>query len=150
MPIPPLDNLGLLPKGIFDCSLTEIKDVFCNNKHRESLFDGLMHFLDVEWYPHGIDAPILIDGSFVRGKTSPDDIDLVLDVTGRSDADLVVALGLHFRREELKKLYSVDVWPRHQKMPTDLGTFFQYIGDKAAAELRLEPKYPKGILRIQS
>lgn len=149
MPIPPLDNHGLLPQGIFDCSLTEIQGVFCQNMHRQSLFDGLMNFLNVEWYPHGIDAPILIDGSFVRGKLSPEDIDLVLDVSGRSDGDFVIALGLHFRREELKQLYKVDVWTRHQKLPTDLGSFFQYIGDKAAAELRLEPKYPKGILRIQ-
>jgi len=150
MPIPPLDNHGLLPQGICDCSLTEIQNAFCQNAHRRSLFDGLINFLSAEWYPHGIDAPILIDGSFVRGTLSPEDIDLVLDVTGRSDRDIVIALGLYFRREELKQLYKVDVLPRHQMMPNDLGSFFQYIGDKAAAELRLDPKHPKGILRIQT
>jgi len=86
----------------------------------------------------------------VRDKLFPEDIDLVLDVTGHSDSDLVIALGLHFRRDELKRLYKVDVWPRHPKIPIDLGAFFQYIGDQAAAQLRLKPKHLKGILRIQS
>lgn len=148
MPIPPLDSYGLLPQGIFDCSLTEIQGIFCPNTHRLSLFDGLMNFLNTEWYPHRIAAPILIDGSFVRGKLSPEDIDVVFDMTGHSDQSLVIALGLWFRHDELKQHYNVDVWVRHPKIPNNLVSFFQYIGDKAAAELRLTPKHPKGILRI--
>lgn len=150
MPIPPLDNHGLLPQGICDCSLTEIQDAFCQNPHRQSLFDGLMNFLNTEWYPHDIAAPIFIDGSFVRGKPSPEDIDLVLDVTGRSDRDILISMKLCSRRNELKTNYKVDVWMKHPDFPNDLASFFQYIGEKAAAELRLKPKHLKGILRIQS
>ncbi|MGV8934175.1 MAG: DUF6932 family protein [Gallionellaceae bacterium] len=149
MPIPPLDSYGLLPQGIFDCSFPEIQIMFCPNTHRQNLFDGLMNFLNTEWYPHGIAAPILIDGIFVREKLTPDDVDVVFDMTGHSDQSLVIAFGLWFRHDELKLLYNVDVWVRHPRIPNDLVSFFQYIGDKAAAELRLNPKHPKGILRIQ-
>ncbi len=149
MPIPPFDSYGLLPQGIFDCSFTEIKDIFCLNAHRQNLFDGLMNFLNTEWYPHGIAAPILIDGSFVRGKPSPEDVDVVFDMTGHNNQSIAIALGLLFRHDELKLLYNVDVQLRHPRIPNDLVSFFQYIGDKAAAELRLNPKHPKGILRIQ-
>jgi len=149
MPIPPLDNYGLLPQGIFDCSLKEVQDAFCQNAHRQNLFDGLMNFLTAEWYPHGIAAPILIDGSFVRENSTPGDIDLVLEMDGHSNPSIAIALGLWLRNKELKLLYKVDVWVRHPRIPNDLGSFFQYIGDKAAAELRLEPKHPKGILRLQ-
>ncbi len=123
--------------------------MFCLNTHRQNLFSGLMRFLDVEWRPHDISAPILIDGSFVRGKLSPEDIDVVFDMTNHSHSSIIIALGLWFRHDELKSLYNVDVWMRHPNLPNDLFHFFQYIGDKAAAELGLDPKHPKGVLRIQ-
>lgn len=149
MPIPPHDNYGLLPQGIWNCTFVDIQTSCCWNAHRDSLFNGMMNFLNTEWYPHGILAPILVDGSFVRCKQNPDDIDMVLDMTEQDNPSLAIAIGLCLRRVELKRLYNVDVWVRHPQIPNDLATFFQYIGDKAAAELGLQPKNQKGILRIQ-
>ncbi|MDP2142756.1 MAG: hypothetical protein Q8J80_01375 [Gallionella sp.] len=149
MPIPLLDRHGLLPQGIFDCTFSEIQGVFCQNVHRQNLFSGLIHFLDIEWYPHAISAPILIDGSFVRGKQNPSDIDVVFDMTGHPNQSVATAIALWLRHDQLKHLYNVDVWIRHPQIGNDLISFFQYVGDKAAAELHLTPKHPKGILRIQ-
>lgn len=35
-------------------------------------------------------------------------------------------------------------WTRHPVIPNDLVLFFQYLGDKAAAELRMDHKIPRG------
>jgi hypothetical protein len=134
MPIPPFDNNGLLPPGIFDCTLEEIQAVYCSNPHRQTLFDGLMSFLQSEWYPHNIALPIFIDGSFVRNKPLPSDVDIVIDLTDQNDQVIGVGIALHFRRDELKDLYSVDVWPKHPKLGNDLG------------KSRISPRY-EGVVR---
>jgi hypothetical protein len=57
-------------------------------------------------------------------------------------------LRCEMERATLKSRYHVDVGPRHPALPRDLAAFFQYVGDKAAAELQLPRTHPKGILRI--
>ena len=148
--IPALNDNGLLPEGIWDCAITEIEETFCWNPHRFALLKGLRKFLSEEWLDLGIGCPILVDGSFVRSKALPADIDVVIDLTDVVDLNiLALVLTLRFRHDQLKKTYNVDVWTRHPSIPNDMGVFFQYIGNKAAAELQLDSKHPKGILRIQ-
>lgn len=150
MTIPAFDDHGLLPPGIWDCTLGEIEDAFCWNDHRRGILDGLNRFLVREWTPLSIACPLFIDGSFVRKKPLPDDIDVVLDLSNITAIEpLALAIALRIRRDELKATYNVDVWAKHPRLPSDLFAFFQYIGDKAAAELHLDSKHPKGILRIQ-
>jgi hypothetical protein len=148
--IPPLDEHGLLPQGVFPATLEEIETVFAWNAHRKTLMEGLRDFLVREWCPLGLTCPVLVDGSFVRAKPLPSDIDVVIDLTHLEDIpSLALALTLRLRHDELKKAYAVDVWPRHPSLPHDLAAFFQYLGEKGAAELRLPSHYPKGILRIE-
>jgi hypothetical protein len=98
----------------------------------------------------GLDCPIYIDGSFIRQKPEPEDIDLVLDLSSLPTHDAIqMALEIRYRWDEFKRLYNLDVWTRHPSLPHDLVDFFQYAGDKAAAELHLDPKHRKGILRIR-
>jgi hypothetical protein len=148
--IPDFDQLGLLPVGVWDCSLAEIEASLGWNEHRRNLLASLKAFLEQEWKPLGLACPIYVDGSFIRRKQEPADIDLVLDLSALPTPEaLKIALALRYRWDEFKRLYNLDVWTRHPSLPNDLVDFFQYTGDKAVAELRVDPKHPKGILRIQ-
>jgi hypothetical protein len=80
----------------------------------------------------------------------PSDIDVVMDFTGFDARDEIMKfLELRFRHDEIKAAYHVDVWPRHPMIPADLAAYFQYVGDKCAAELCIDVKHPKGILRVR-
>lgn len=149
--IPPLDGNGLLPPGAWDCTLDDACERFCWNDYRRGLWTGLLAFLDNELRPVGVAVTLWIDGSFVRSKPLPSDIDLVVDLTELAPPELAwrIALPLRLRHDALKAQYHVDVWPRHPDLPNDIARFFQYVGDKAAAELNLEPTDPKGILRVR-
>lgn len=147
--IPQLDGNGLLPPGVWDCTLEEIQERFCWNDHRRELWQGLERFLDHEYRKLPIQFPLWIDGSFCRKKEIPSDIDVVLDVSSfDASIALPVVIPVHLRHDEIKAKYHIDAWPRHPNIPRDLASFFQYVGDKAAAELRLQPTDPKGILRV--
>lgn len=147
--IPPLDDHGLLPSGIHACTWQEIEDYFCWNTKRKTVFAGLQRFLDERWAPIGLNCPILVDGSFVRSKTLPEDVDIVLDLSEVTDMTAIAsALVLRLKHESIKLAYYCDVWVKHPLIPNDLSRFFQYLGDKGAAELQLSPEHPKGILKV--
>ena len=149
MPVPALDAHGLLPLGVHECSLDEIQAAFCWNAHRTSLFQGLQDFIDQCWRPLGIRADFWIDGSFTRKKELPDDIDLVADVSHVAETDMVPVILLHYFNARNKAAFHVDFWYKHPMLPHDLTEFFQYAGLKAAAELSLDAKHPKGILKVK-
>lgn len=91
---------------------------------------------------------------YVRRRDLPKDIDIVLDLQGLPAMDnsraLTMALQLRFEHDQLFREYHVDVWARHPLLPVDLAAYFQYAGLSAAAELRIDERHPKGILRIQA
>ncbi len=148
--IPQFDQHGLLPPGVHNCTLAEIENRLCFTDRRALLFQNLTRFVEAEWAPLDSGCPLLIDGSFARNKPHPDDIDVVMDLADARHANGAMgAMAIWLRHEEIKKAYNLDVWPRHPTFPKDLGAFFQYLGEKAAAELRLPVRHPKGILRIQ-
>lgn len=149
MPIPALDDHGLLPKGIFDCHWQDIQNKFCWNAHRQQLFDGAQQFLQSEWQPLRLEAQWWVDGSFTRNKEFPEDVDLVADISHLSLQAAFPAFLLWFQQERWKRLYAVDFWIKHPSLPNDLTHFFQYVGLKAGAELSLDTRFIKGILRIQ-
>ena len=85
MPIPNLDSYGLLPNGIYDCSLEEISTHFTWNQHRTTLYGNFLTFLQNELRPYFPD-PVFFDGSFVTDKETPEDTDVVLDLRNAPDA----------------------------------------------------------------
>ena len=92
---------------------------------------------------------VYIDGSFARSKPDPDDIDIVIDISGGTQQEAEQSFFAIQSSHELWKLtYSIDVHPYHPQLPLNLVSFFQYAGIKAGAELRINPKHPKGILRL--
>uniref|UniRef100_E6PP52 Uncharacterized protein n=1 Tax=mine drainage metagenome TaxID=410659 RepID=E6PP52_9ZZZZ len=147
--IPALDDRTLLPPGVWDCTLVEVQDQFCWNAHRQHLWRLFLRFLAVEIVPMHLGCPLYIDGSFTRAKVLPDDIDVVVDLAGIDDVRaLSLGLALRLRHDAIKTAYHVDVWARHPMLPHDFAAYFQYAGDKCAAELNLQPRDPKGILRV--
>jgi hypothetical protein len=147
--IPQLDGLGLIPEGIWDCTLAEIENRFCWNDHRRCLWGGFKSFISDVYSHCATGMPIWVDGSFTRSKPLPEDIDLVIDFSSQAiDRVAATMLSLRKRAGAFKTNYHVDVWVRHPEWPVDLAEFFQYVGDKAAAELNLQPKDTKGILRV--
>ena len=93
MPIPNLNEEGLLPVGIHDCTFPELETAFGQNwwvqdpqsesrrevlsPQRNSLCARLLAYLE-ELRRVGIDAEVLVDGSFVTAKPDPNDIDLIV------------------------------------------------------------------------
>lgn len=147
--IPQLDRHGLIPPGVWDCTLQEIEQRFVFNDHRATLWAGFIDFLRAEGGSIPAGATMLVDGSFCRNKPMPSDIDVVVDLTPiPADVSLQLMMELRFRHDELKNRYHVDLWSQHPLLPHNFIDYFQYIGDKAAIELQLHPKMPKGILKV--
>jgi len=87
MPIPALNEYGLLPPGTYDCTLAEIEQhfgQFQRSDRRCILFARLARFLR-EVAKVEFAVAIVIDGSFVTAKDEPNDIDLVLILSERHD-----------------------------------------------------------------
>ena len=148
MSIPALDGHGLLPVGIHDCSVEEMQASFGWNEHRRKLICGFTLFLSQEIF--GVfDYPVYADGSFVTDKKCPDDIDVVLELRGASDAESW--RGLMFMREHQERIrgqYGVDFWINFRSASDFVG-FFQYVGHKVAKHKGLDSGHAKGILRVR-
>lgn len=79
MPIPALDSSGFLPHGVFDCTLTEVRERFGRvqeTDRRPRLFVRLEELYRA-MQRSGLFESLLVDGSFVTSKAAPNDIDLV-------------------------------------------------------------------------
>ena len=79
MPIPEQDTNGLLPDGIFDCTLEEIRrrfGQFQGSDRRVELF-GRLDVLISAMRQSELFEELLVDGSFVTGKAAPNDIDII-------------------------------------------------------------------------
>jgi hypothetical protein len=89
MPIPELNEAGLLPAGIHQASLEEVRALFGRfqrTDRRPALFAKLSELLG-EARSTGLVVAVVIDGSFVTAKDEPSDIDLILVLDPRHDYD---------------------------------------------------------------
>lgn len=147
--IPEFDPHGLLPPGVHSCTMSEIGERFCWTSRRQILFDGLQKFITTVLPDIGFVGPILVDGSFARKKEEPGDIDVILDTTGMEETSFILLAYKVFENRPLwKDGFLVEAMVYSPNLPLNIVDFFQYIGEKAAAELNLDLKHPKGILRL--
>ena len=146
MSIPALNEDGLLPEGIHDCTPEEAQarfGSFQGSDRRLHLWAKLQEFLR-EVKACGLVEAVLLNGSFVTSKPAPHDIDLILVVRQSHDfsADLVPA--------EYNVLSKRRVFRRHQfdLLVARAGSeeFQRYVA--FFEQVRLEPGKSKGILRI--
>lgn len=80
LPIPDLDPSGLLPPGLHECTTDEILDRFGSfqgSDRRPRLFRNLQQYIS-ELKTAEIGKYLVVDGSFVTGTDSPNDIDVLL------------------------------------------------------------------------
>lgn len=82
MPIPNFNQHGVLPEGIYVCTLKEIRERFCSIDDKEircTLFKKLESYVK-ELKKYNIPCELIVDGSFVTNKIEPSDIDLLIAV----------------------------------------------------------------------
>lgn len=145
--IPTLESNGLLPSGVHECSLDDISAQFTWNDHRTQLFTSFRLFLVSEIQPH-FPYPILFDGSFVTDKELPSDTDVVLDLSGATDAQRWKALVfMQSNQDRIMQDYRVHFWINLPGL-NDFAAFFQYVGVKTASAKGLNPLHLKGILKL--
>lgn len=149
MPIPQLDEHGLLPSGIYPCRLADAERRFSTDAHRAALWNNL---LDVLRQLHHLDLayPIYLAGGYFSDKASPEDIDLVHDLRQACGYNQYRGWRLFMHeRERIHKNHNIDYCVN---LPggNDFSSFFQYIGPKSAALTGLHEKHKRGVLRIES
>lgn len=147
MPIPRLDENGLLPLGVHDCSMDELEVRFGGFQgidQRSQLMAKLEGFL-AEARTSGIVREVLVDGSFVTGKAVPNDVDLIVVVAENHDfaSDLLPLAYNVVSKRRVQRRYGFDILvAREGSVEYDKWVqFFQ--------QVRLEPAIGKGILRVR-
>ena len=90
MPIPALDENGILPAGLHECTADEIEatfGAFNASDRRPRLYGDLAKYL-AEVRSANVGKYLVVDGSIVTAKPNPGDIDVLLVL--RDDLDLNV------------------------------------------------------------
>jgi len=113
MPIPPLNNSGLLPVGIHDATLEVLRErfgMFQESDRRPKLYARLVELVRV-MQTSGLFAELLIDGSFTTAKAAPNDIDLVavLKPGHNFERDLPMSEYCLVSRALLRRRFGFDV-----------------------------------------
>lgn len=144
--IPPFNEYGCLPEGIYDCTIEEAAERFSSfqsGSQRQQLWDKFNEFIREAKACRLVDA-MLVDGSFVTTKADPNDIDLVLVVSANHDfsADLQPSEYNVLSKRRVNRRFGFDLLVARvdSEEYRRYGGFFQ--------QVRLEPGRKKGILRI--
>ncbi len=147
MPIPDFDSVGLLPQGVHDCTLNEVRKrfgVFQTTDRRPKLFDRLDALIQDAWAT-GLISEIIIDGSFVTAKSDPNDVDLILVLKAERDysAELRPFEYNVLSTRQTRKIYGFDVLVamHSSKVYGEYLAFF--------AQVRGEIGRRKGLLRLR-
>ena len=148
MPIPNLTDFGLLPPGQHSCTFQEIGALYTYNDHRAQLWDQFTQFyLWVDDQPNP--ETMLIDGGFTSDKTTPKDINIVLDL---SNCDLPTEQFWLYQyatqRDFFEAAFRVDLWVYLPGINRDLRAFFAYVKPAEALERGLPADTLKGMLKV--
>ena len=146
MPIPPLNSVGLLPEGLFDCTLSEIRGVFGSfqqSDQRPRLFIRLEELYQA-MQRSGLFDFLVVDGSFVTANPAPKDIDLiaVLRPGHNFERDLPMSEYALVSRSLLRRRFGFDVMIAER----DSQLYQIYVG--FFIRVREFPNRRKGLLRV--
>ena len=146
MPIPALNADGFLPTGVLDCSLAEVRARFGNfqgSDARQRLFARLEELI-AALTRSGLFEAMLLDGSFVTGKSAPNDIDLVAVLRPGHDfeRDLPMSEYALVSRTMLRRRFAFDIIiaERDSQLYRTYVEFF--------SRIREIPEARKGLLRL--
>lgn len=146
MPIPPLNANGLLPPGIHETTLDEIRDrfgVFRGNEQRPRLFVSLAELVAAMQRSTLFEA-LLVDGSFVTAKLTPNDMDIIAVLQPGHDfeRDLLMSEYALVSRAMLRRRFRFDVVVA-EKASAVYTTYIEFF-----SRVRESPELRKGILSI--
>jgi hypothetical protein len=161
MAIPPLNEEGLLPPGIHDCTFEELESVFGQNQwitdtepgyrrqklntQRSKLCERLQAYLE-EWRRLEQGVEILVDGSFVTSKPDPNDIDLIVVLP--EGWDLTCDPPLQVENLLTKSGLRYSKYPFDLKVAPAGGEPYQR-AVRGFEQVRGRPDLSKGLLRVK-
>ena len=145
--IPPFNQDGYLPEGIYDCTTEDVTERFGayqTSGRRSQLCAKLTEFIRDAKAGAFMEA-VLIDGSFVTSKPDPNDIDIVLVVAANYDfsKNLSPALYNLLAQHRVRRRFGFDivVVQNGSENFKQAVAFFQ--------QVKQRPGIKKGILRIK-
>jgi predicted nucleotidyltransferase len=146
MPIPNFNEQGLLPPGIYDCSLEEIGErfgTFQSTDLRPRLYEKLQAFLQ-QVRSTNLVIVVIVNGSFVTGKADPNDIDLIIVLPSSHDlrAELAPMAYNVLSKWRVSRQYGFDILVARE----DAIEYTQYV--EFFQQVRGQPHLYKGVLRI--
>ena len=141
-----LNEKGVLPQGIHDCSIEEVAarfGGFQQSDRRPQLWAQVMEFLD-EVRESRLAVSVLINGSFATGNPSPNDIDLILVVPSSHDfaRDLSPAQYNVLSAQRVKRRHRLDLLVAME----DSDQYWRSL--RLFQQVRLAPGQTKGKLRV--
>lgn len=147
MPIPCLNEKGLLPLGVHGCSLDEVRKTFGtfnSNDRRPNLFKNLEVFV-ATLRQKGVATAVVVNGSFTTAKADPNDIDMVLVLPQGHDfaADLSPDEYNCLSNKRVKKKFGFDMFVAEDESQEyeRYTRFFQ--------DVKNQPGEAKGVLRVE-
>ena len=137
----------MLPKGIHDCTLEEIKARFGSfqwSDRRPQLFARLENFLR-EARATGLVLSVVVNGRFVTAKPDPNDIDLIVVVAADHDFGAELSPGEYavLSKRRVRRRHGFDVLVAR----ADSDQYRRY--ERFFQQIRFAPGRAKGILRIK-
>ena len=146
MPIPDFNEHGLLPEGVHDCELEELRQRFGSfqaTDRRVILFQKLLQLLQ-DLQHADLCESVIVDGSFTTDTPLPNDIDLIIvyPVGYELSAELSFFQYNATNKSRLRKRYGFDVFSVLQDSPL----YFQQV--EFFSRVKLDKTIRKGMLRI--
>jgi hypothetical protein len=152
-PLPPFTYFGYLPEGVHDTTFDHLQRRFVINERRTALWQKLQEFLQwaiaMDQFSH-----VYIDGGFITNKSSPEDIDVILQTRVDYSPEAFVAMQPFFVKglDAIRAEYSIHLHFWSEGFPgglSDFRRFFQYLRPQDAAPYGLKEGARKGIVRIK-
>jgi hypothetical protein len=146
MPIPSLTDDGLLPDGVHDCSIEEIKSAFGwfgSSGKRFRLFQKLVEYVE-SVRDADLVVEIIVDGSFVTSTADPGDIDLLVAVRERSSAGTLRPIEYNsISKTRVRRRFGFDILVA----PEGSHEFRRHV--EFFAQVKGRPGATKGLLRVR-
>lgn len=151
MPIPLLRESGLLPPGIYECSLQDAQERFGHGNSRSPLWQKFLLFLE-RIAEAGIFSAVIIDGRFVTADDGVDDIDVALFVE-KFDPSQTEALKLYSSKQVIQEFYEDYAVSANVSVDLRFGEnyeeYFQNVKPEDAWRYGGPEEARKGILKVR-
>jgi osmoprotectant transport system permease protein len=152
MPIPGFNRYGLLPDGVYGCTMSEVEAALAWNEQRRRLTESLQAFIRDELLDRFTTIPpLVLDGSYVTSEEHPANINLVIELQGLPSDQQWEGQMLYVRNAELFGAYKIDMRPSLERLDQDFVSYFRSWDPRKAIERELDCNLvKKGLLRLMS